>query len=256
MTFAPRLTSCFAVAALVAASCERRRTEVGPRRTAAAPIATYQSEVHEDIGAAVMILFDTSGSMNQPVPGGTTAKFPVAKRAVLEMVDRTEAFRKKAPDFAIKIGLAHFASGAKIVRSMGDYDGPELAAAIERIPQPGGHTAIGRAMDLARRELYRSGVFRKYIIVVTDGKNTKGPEPQDVAREIHERSEGSVQLYFVAFDTDPAKFAFLEDVGGEVVGANDAIELQNALKDIYEGKILAEAADYGEPALPASRSGR
>ena len=74
-------------------------------------------------------------------------------------------------------------------------------------------------MREARPDLYRAGVFRKYLLVVTDGENTSGRRPDEVAREIWRKSQGGVQVYFVAFDTSPEKFAFLKDVGGDVIGA-------------------------------------
>ena len=93
----------------------------------------------------------------------------------------------------------------------------------------------------ARPDLYRAGVFRKYLLVVTDGNNTNGREPDEVARDIYRKSEGAVQIYFVAFDTSPDKFAFLKEAGGDVIGAGSAPELRTALDGIYQGKILAEA---------------
>ena len=101
--------------------------------------------------------------------------------------------------------------------------------------------SIGDAMREARPDLYRSGVFRKYLLVVTDGDNTNGRSPDDVAREIFRKSEGAVQIYFVAFDTSPEKFAFLKEAGGDVIGAGTGAELKTALDGIYQGKILAEA---------------
>jgi hypothetical protein len=50
----------------------------------------------------------------------------------------------------------------------------------------------------------------------------------------------------VAFDTGPEKFAFLKDVGGDVIAAGTGVELRTALDGIYTGKILAEAVDAGE----------
>jgi hypothetical protein len=50
-------------------------------------------------------------------------------------------------------------------------------------------------------------------------------------------------VYFVAFDTSPEKFAFLKEVGGDVIGAGTGPELRTALDGIYQGKILAEAPD-------------
>ena len=101
-------------------------------------------------------------------------------------------------------------------------------------------------MRTARPDLYRAGVFRKYLLVVTDGENTSGRSPDDVARDIFRKSEGAVQIYFVAFDTTPEKFAFLKEVGGDVIGAGTGAELRTALDGIYQGKILAEAVTAGE----------
>ena len=84
------------------------------------------------------------------------------------------------------------------------------------------------------------------MLVVTDGENTSGRAPDDVAREIFDKSEGAVQVYFIAFDTSPEKFAFLKDAGGDVIGAGSGGELRKALDGIYQGKILAEAPDAGE----------
>jgi hypothetical protein len=50
----------------------------------------------------------------------------------------------------------------------------------------------------------------------------------------------------VAFDTSPQKFAFLKEVGGDVIGAGTGEELHKALDGIYQGKILAEAPAAGE----------
>ena len=66
-----------------------------------------------------------------------------------------------------------------------------------------------------------------------------------MAREIWKKSEGAVQTYFVAFDTEPEKFKFLKEVGGDVIGANTGGELHKALDGIYQGRILAEAPAPG-----------
>jgi hypothetical protein len=111
-------------------------------------------------------------------------------------------------------------------------------------------------MRVARPDLYQAGVFRKYILVVTDGENTTGRSPKDVAREIWGKSEGAVQVYFVAFDTSPEKFAFLKEVGGDVLGAGTGAELRHALDGIYQGKILAEAPPATAEREPPGRQRR
>jgi len=204
--------------------------------------APYQAEVEEGLGAAVAILVDTSGSMKQNAPGDSRPKYVVAQEALEAMLDATDAFIARRPDFPIKIGVYSFASSVHVLRPIQPYDRAAVRSTLANLPRPGGGTAIGEAMREARPDLYRAGVFRKYLLVVTDGENTNGRSPDDVARDIWRKSEGGVQTYFVAFDTSPEKFAFLKDVGGDVIGAGTGVELRTALDGIYQGKILAEAA--------------
>jgi Mg-chelatase subunit ChlD len=230
-------------------SCENSRRPEDSRRRAPASEpadAPYQAAVEEGLGAAVAILVDTSGSMRQLAPGDTRSKYQVAQEALEAMLDATDAFVAKRRDFPIKIGLYSFSSGVRTLRQIAPYDRNAIRAALSSLPQPGGGTAIGDAMREARPDLYRAGVFRKYLLVLTDGENTRGLEPEAVAREIFRKSEGAVQVYFVAFDTSPEKFSFLKQVGGEVIGAGTGTELRTALDGIYQGKILAEAVDAGE----------
>jgi Mg-chelatase subunit ChlD len=222
-----------------------RSADTPPPRTVDSP-ATYQAEVEEGLGAAVAILIDTSGSMRDRAPGDDRPKFVIAREAVESMLDATDAFVAKRPDFPIKIGLYTFSSDVRMLQPIQPYDRNAVRVALASLSLPGGGTAIGDAMRKARPDLYRAGVFRKYLLVVTDGDNTNGRPPDEVAREIFRKSEGAVQVYFVAFDTNPQKFAFLKEVGGDVIGAGSGNELRQALDGIYQGKILAEAPGVGE----------
>lgn len=208
--------------------------------------APYQAEVDEGLGAAVAILVDTSGSMKERAPGDSRPKFVVAREALDAMLDATDAFIARRPDFPIKIGVYSFSSGVRTLRPIQPYDRAALKMVLANLPSPGGGTAIGEAMREARPDLYRAGVFRKYLMVVTDGENTNGRDPEAVAREIWGKSQGGVQVYFVAFDTAPEKFGFLKEVGGDVIGAGTGAELKTALDGIYQGKILAEAPTGAE----------
>jgi hypothetical protein len=234
---------------LLTAGCRPgRRARESARRAAAdeASAAPYQAAIEEGLGAAVAILVDTSGSMGQKAAGDSRPKYLVAQESLEAMLDATDAFVAKRPDFPIKIGLYSFSSSVRRLRPIQLYDRAAIRAALQELPRPGGGTAIGEAMSEARPDLYRAGVFRKYLLVVTDGENTNGRDPEPVAREIFHKSDGAVQVYFVAFDTSAEKFAFLKDVGGDVIAAGTGAELRTALDGIYTGKILAEAVDAGE----------
>ena len=229
-------------------ACDIDRRPERPRGRAANEEASapYQSDVEEGIGAAVAILVDTSGSMRDAAPGDSRPKYVVAQEALEAMLDATDAFVAKRPEFPIKIGIYSFSSYVRVLRPIQLYDRAAVRGALAAVPRPGGGTAIGEALREARPDLYRTGVFRKYMLVVTDGENTSGRSPDDVAREIWRKSDGAVQFYFVAFDTSPEKFSFLKDVGGDVIPAGTGAELRQALDGIYQGKILAEAPGAGE----------
>jgi len=186
----------------------------GPRRSAPPTdeeesSAPYQAEVEEGLGAAIAILVDTSGSMKDAAPGDNRPKAIIAREALQAMLDATEAFVAKRPEFAVKVGIYSFSSDVSTVMPIRSFDRTAVREALARLPQPGGGTAIGEAMHAARPDLYRSGVYRKYLLVVTDGENTSGRSPDYVAREIFQKSEHGVQIYFVAFDTSADRFSFL-----------------------------------------------
>ena len=239
------------IAALFALTCGLqacRRADSADARDAGAdePASPYQAEADEGLGAAVAILIDTSGSMKDAAPGDARPKYVVAQEALEATLDATEAFIAKRPDFPIKIGIYSFSSSVRTLRPIAPYDRAAIRQALAALPRPGGGTAIGEALREARPDLYRAGVYRKYLLVVTDGENTSGRRPEGVAREIFRKSEGAVQIYFVAFDTTLEKFAFLTEVGGDVIGAGTGADLRTALDGLYQGKILAEAPGAGE----------
>src|SRR3989442_440082 len=162
--------------------------------------APYQAEGDEGLGAAVAILIDTSGSMAREAPGDSRPKYVVAQGALEAMPDATDAFVAKRPDFPIKIGIYSFSSSVRTLRPIQPYDRAAIRQTLAGLPRPGGGTAIGEALREARPDLYRAGVFRKYLLVVTDGENTSGRSPDRVAREIFRKSEGAGQTYFVAVE--------------------------------------------------------
>src|SRR6476660_3687599 len=147
---------------------DRRRTrDADVERAAAAP---YQAETDEGLGAAVAILVDTSGSMKQNAPGDSRPKYVVAQEALEAMLDATDAFVAKRPDFPIKIGIYSFSSNVRQLLPIQPYNRAAIREALDRVPRPGGGTAIGEALRAARPDLYHAGTFRKYLLVVTDGE--------------------------------------------------------------------------------------
>ena len=237
---------------VVAAGACGVRSDDHPDTTSATPVASqkYVPAGDEGLGASVAIVVDNSGSMAKPAHGDTSPKYIVARRAIYDMLATTDSFVAKQPGFPVNVGLYSFSSGVTPIVPVRPYDRAALRQALSTIPGPSGGTAIGRALDVARADLYKAGTIRKYILVVTDGENTDGRPPREVAQQIAARSDGAVRQYFVAFDVDAKNFAFLRDVRGEVLSASNALSLRASLDTIYRGKILAEAVDAGETLTP------
>jgi Mg-chelatase subunit ChlD len=213
------------------------------------PTGPYVSEVDEGLGIAVVIVLDNSGSMERPAAGDTEPKFQVARHSIREMLAVTDSFSALNPELPVKIGLFWFSGDVRRVLPIEPYEPARVTEALSQIPGPDGSTAIGTAMHAAREELYRSGVFRKHMVVITDGENTDGPSPTSVAREIFRYGEGSIQLHFVAFDTDPEKFGFLSEVDGTLLAASNADLLRSGLDELYRTGILAESMEGVEPPI-------
>jgi Mg-chelatase subunit ChlD len=213
------------------------------------PRGPYISEVDEGLGISVVIVLDNSGSMERAAAGDREEKFRVARRSIQEMLAVTDSFSALNPELPVKVGLFWFSGSVHRVLPIQPYDPVTVTEALDRIPFPNGATAIGTAMRAAREELYRSGTFRKHLVVITDGENTDGPSPAEVGRDIFRRSEGSVQLHFVAFDTDPEKFGFLDQVEGTLLAASNAVLLRAGLEELYRTGILAESMEGVEPSI-------
>lgn len=197
-------------------------------------------------GIAVALLVDTSGSMGEYPNGMQEAKSEVARHAIEEVFRVTDAFVEdhKTP---VYVSLWSFSSDVVQVQELQPYDPEQLASQLDHLPYPNGRTAIGKAIQKAGADLYSSGYERQYLLVLTDGENTKGKSPEDGVEWLRSFNEDA-GIYFVAFDTDANSFEFLRELGNaDVLEASDADTLQTALQTVYEKRILLEAVEDVSP---------
>src|SRR5262245_23730986 len=104
--------------ALLALGCGRQGsvTVTVPARPAPAasglhPIDLPKADVRP--GAAVVLLIDTSGSMNQSVrdrAGKQRPKYEIAREALERIIEHTAAWKKAHPDRPLQLGIYHFSS--------------------------------------------------------------------------------------------------------------------------------------------------
>lgn len=200
-------------------------------------------------GTAAIVALDTSGSMKDKVKdadGKRKPKLEIARRAVLELVRQFERFAIEHKDRMVRLGVYEFSSRDRgpHCRKPVPLGPPDLRAAKTALMalKGDGGTPIGDAMIVAKRDLDETRLSRRHILVVTDGQNTRGYQPGDVAQAIaRQREQDRASIYFVAFDIQADRFNPVRDAGGLVLAAADERDLNQTLSYLLTGKILVEA---------------
>jgi Mg-chelatase subunit ChlD len=243
-------TAC-AVGCIVSAGCTRTSDDAPPSRAEDSRIAQQlqpESAVVPREGLAAAILIDVSGSMNETVAGADgkpDRKINVARRAAQDLVEQFARYAEDHRDEPVMLGLYEFSersgeTDCRPIVAMSAPDRARAASALASVKADGG-TPIGNAMIAGKRELDRAGLSRRHLLVVTDGENTDGFKPEDVAAAMGVRPEAErPSIYFVAFDVEQARFNRVRDAGGLVLGAADGRELASTLDALLRGKILVE----------------
>jgi Ca-activated chloride channel family protein len=195
----------------------------GPRLWTLAPVKD----------GSVVLCIDTSGSMRSTDVVPTRAL--AAKHAARSFVDA-------APDGA-RIGIVTFSSGAIVIEPP-SAERADVRAALDRIPEPDGATAIGDALALAGDQLPQGG--RRVIVLMTDGINNRGADPAEVARRL---AAAQITVYTIGIGTSgsgelipgtsepaeldrPALESIAETTGGTYAEVGDARALDAAFADI------------------------
>jgi Mg-chelatase subunit ChlD len=199
-------------------------------------------------GLAAAILIDVSGSMEQQVAGEggpRERKIEIARRAARSLAAEFDRYATDHSDEPVMLGIYEFSrrDGQPDLRPllpMTVLAGTAAIGDLARAVADGG-TPIGNAMIAAKRELDATGLSRRHLLVVTDGENTDGAEPDQVVAAIGRRPEAErPSIYLVAFDIDASQFSSVRDAGALLMAAGNAKELSDTLDGLLRGKILVE----------------
>lgn len=180
----------------------------------------------------VFICIDTSGSMASTDVSPTRA-------AASEAAAR--AFIEEAPT-GVKIGLITFSGNAELIAQLNANKEATLAA-LEQIPAPNGATAIGDALRLAATQLPPTG--HNVIVLITDGVNNTGVDPQEVAQYL---GAHHVPVYTIGIGTP----------NGDVIGGEETTIDENALESYaaVSGGSYARAENATQLREALARLGR
>jgi hypothetical protein len=214
----------------------------------AAPLPQAASPTED--GVALAIIYDTSGSMKEPVQdenGKPAAKYVIANRALIAIARQIQSYATNTATGAprkIQTGLFIFAGdGAREVVKFGTFDPAALQTFAKGFSVPAGNTPLGNALTAASRPVLQSPLTHKHILVITDGINTAGPSPAAVLPRLKQQAaekNAALSVHFVAFDVDAKVFDPVKKQGATVVGASDEKQLESQLEFILQRKILLE----------------
>ena len=201
-------------------------------------------------GVAVAIIYDTSGSMRDPVKDASrksTPKYLIANRALASVANQIQAFATNAPGGAprrIDAGLFVFSGDtARPAIPFGPFNADALRDFAAKFTNPNGNTPLGNSLAVAAKTVLESPLPRKHILVITDGMNTAGPQPSVVMPRLKkdaQAKQASLSVHFVAFDVAATTFDAVKKLGATVVGAEDEKQLNSQLNYILQEKILLE----------------
>ena len=239
--------------ALALVACKREGRQRGEDRLSRADRQVDEqlapvSAAPQREGLAAAILIDVSGSMDDEVRGDRgrkEEKIEIARRAARDLVEQFARYAEDHRDEPVLLGLYEFSerSGEEDCRPVIPMSPPDRARAERALSsmQARGGTPIGNAMIVGKRELDATGLSRRHLLVVTDGENTDGFDPEKVTAGINRRPESErPSIYFVAFDVEAKRFARVRDAGALLLGAADATELNSTLDSLLRGQILIE----------------
>jgi hypothetical protein len=199
-------------------------------------------------GIAAAIAIDVSGSMDERVvdeDGHRARKIEVARRAAANLVEQFASYADAHPAEPVLLGVFEFSRrkdqpDCRPIIPLSPPDRNRAAAALAALDPEGG-TPIGQAMITAKRALDETGLSRRHLLIVSDGENTDGFKPEEVASAIARRPDAErPSLYFVAFDIEARRFNRLRDAGSLVLGAANGRELATTLDTLLKGNILVE----------------
>lgn len=199
-------------------------------------------------GVALALVYDTSGSMREPVRtanGQRAAKYVVGNRALEQIIRRIEQFATNpAAPRNVQAGLYVFqGTSSREAVPFGPFQASKFLTWLKSYRGPDSGTPLGATLEAASRAVLASNLSQKHILVVTDGLNTVGPDPAVVVPRLQQsaaRKNSTVFVHFIAFDIDAKVFAPLKKQGVTVVGAADEAQLTQQLEFILEEKILLE----------------
>lgn len=197
--------------------------------------------------AEIEIIFDASGSMNDPTREGIP-KIDAAKEALTEIAGHIEA--------GSKVGLRVFGTDpkdgdpdascrdSKLVLPISGFKKENMVNQVVGLLAQG-QTPIGYSLKMAAKDFTAGPDVKKTIILISDGEERCGVDPVAVMADL-KRQGIDVVVHTIGFDVNPEARAQLQQLaemtGGTFAIAASAGELKEKLQSIAEKAELVKLA--------------
>lgn len=188
----------------------------------ASPVMTKEFQPTYALGRDMVLIVDASRSMDEGF-------------SLVQSENKFETLKKVLKDFIAKrkndrLGLIVFGEYAYIASPV-TFDHEQVAAMVPflEVGMAGEKTAIYDALAMAAKLLKRSEAKTKVAILLTDGRNTAGKIPLQVARRLLKQYH--IRLYTIGIgrshDYDPVLLKSLaQATGGKFFSASDPETLE------------------------------
>lgn len=171
---------------------------------------------------ALEILIDSSGSMSENI--NSHNKMDAAKNSIISFANSITE---------VQLGLRVFGQGtacedAKLLVPVSKLDIANVTDKIEEM-SPKGLTPLANALDSAASD-FPSGAESKYIILVSDGKETCRGNVAEAAKRIKERG---IIVYAIGFDIDEKGKSELESIAAITGGKYSDVKSADGLYAVF-----------------------
>jgi hypothetical protein len=188
--------------------------------------------------------------MNDKVPsrgGSPSSKYVIANRAVLDVVKQIQTYVTNGVTGAprkVDVGLYTFSqNGAQEAVKLGPFNAGAIENWTTNFSKPSGGTPLGSALRTVSQAVLDSPQPRKHVLIITDGMNTVGPDPEAILPSVNkaaDKKQTTVFVHFIAFDVKASVFNGVKRQGASVASAADEKELNSQLDFILQNQILLE----------------
>ena len=206
------------------------------------PGVADQSIVYESVltKANYMIVFDGSGSMDDPACGGSSKKIDEGKEAVAAFVDAI-------PDDA-NIGFYAFDSNGRSIRvGLNTGNKPQVVASINGVQQGSGtplKTAVRAGYDALTAQAQKQLGYGRYaLVIVTDGAASTGEDPTKLVNAII--NDTPVEIHTVGFCLGD-RHSLNQPGRTFYASATSAAEVLKSLEDVLAESADVDVSDFSE----------